>query len=303
MFKINISVAWVARLLAILVMTGVSISCKKFVRIAPPNTQIDAVNVFADDKAALSAATAVYAEMSVSYLDITSGGMTVFPALSADELIYTATNADFVSFQNNSVLANGQAISAHMWVPAYRDIYYANEVLEGVANSKTISESARNQLTGEMLVVRALDYFCLVNLFGDVPLELTTDYRINSVMPRTPVKDIYTQLSSDLLNAEGLLSGDYPTAMRARVNKWTAAALLARVDLYQKDWANAEAQATAVISSGQYTLEPDLNNVFSQASNETLWQLANDVSNTAEAAEFVPYDQATYPPMPLATFW
>lgn len=301
-FKINIGVARVAGLLVMLEIITVNISCKKFVEIAPPSTQIADVNVFADDKAALSAATAVYAEMSVSYLDITSGGMTVFPALSADELIYTAVNADFESFQNNSVLASGQSISAHMWVPAYRDIYYANEVLEGVANSKTISESARNQLTGEMLVVRALNYFCLVNLFGDVPLELTTDYRVNSLMPRTPVKDVYTQLSTDLLKAKGLLSGDYPTAMRARVNKWTAAALLARVNLYQKDWANAEAQATAVISSGQYTLEADLNSVFSQASNETIWQLANDVSNTAEAAEFVPYDPGDIPTYVLSDF-
>lgn len=302
LFKLKTGTGKAWQVIALLTITGIVTSCKKFVQVAPPNTEIAAADVFADDKAATSAALAVYAEMSLSYFDITSGGMTVYPALSADELVCTLTNPEILSFQNNAVIANGQSISGHMWVPAYRDIYYANAVLEGVTNSKTITESTLNQLTGEMLVVRALSYFCLVNLFGDVPLELSTDYRANSVMPRTPVHDVYVQLATDLLKAEDLLSTDYPTPMRARVNKWAAAALLARIYLYQKDWADAEAQSSAVINSSKYSLEPDLDNVFSKSSNETIWQLSSDFSNTAEAQEFVPYDPGDVPSYALTPF-
>jgi hypothetical protein len=302
LFKLKPSAGKAMQVIALLTITGIVTSCKKFVQVSPPNTEIAAADAFTDDKAATSAVLAVYAEMSLSYFYITSGGMTVYPALSADELVYTLSNTDLLSFQNNAVIADGQTILSHLWAPAYRYIYYANAVLEGVTNSKTITEATRNQLTGEMLTIRALSYFCLVNLFGDVPLELTTDYRANSVMPRTPVNGVYVQLATDLLKAEDLLGADYPTPMRARVNKWTAAALLARIYLYQKDWVDAEAQASTVINSSQYSLEPDLNNVFSESSNETIWQLSNDLSNTAEAQEFVPYDPGDVPNYALTPF-
>jgi hypothetical protein len=291
------------RIIAIMGMLSANTSCKKFAQVPPPNTQIEAVNVFADDKSALAATIAVYGGMSISSLNIASGGMTVYSALSADELVYTSSDPEFLSFQNNAVIAdNGQGIYGRMWLPAYKDIYYANSVLEGLTNSMTITQSTRNQLMGEMLVVRALNYFCLVNLFGEVPLELSTDYRVNSKMPRTPIDEVYNQLTTDLLKAEGLLNESYPSTLHARANKWTAAALLARIYLYQKDWTNAEAQASAVINSNQYALEPDLNNVFSQSSAETIWQLANDVTNTSEAAQFIPYSPQSIPNFAITPF-
>jgi hypothetical protein len=78
---------------------------------------------------------------------------------------------------------------------------------------------------------------------------------------------------SDLKDAENLLENLYPTANRTRPNKYAAAALLARVYLYRKDWINAEAQASLIIGSGMYSLDTDLNSVFLAGSNETIWQL------------------------------
>ncbi len=281
----------------------INFSCKKFVEVAPPQTEIEGVTVFSDNDAALSAALGVYASMQVSNLNICSGGMTVYPALTSDELIYTSTNAELLSFQNNSIIANnGTGIYSRLWVPAYKTIFYANSVLEGVISSKKISDSIRDQIEGEMLVVRALNYFCLTNLFGDIPLELTTDYRINSVMSRTSVVQIYDQLVTDLLKAKDLLKEDYPSSSRARPNKWAAAALLARIYLYKKDWVNAELQCASVINSNQYSLESDLQNVFSQSSNETIWQLANDNSNTSEGASFVPSSATSRPSYAITDF-
>ncbi|MGH2562963.1 MAG: RagB/SusD family nutrient uptake outer membrane protein, partial [Ginsengibacter sp.] len=201
-------------MMAVMITIAINISCKKFVQVGPPATEVAAATVFADDNAATTAAISVYARMGVSYLDITSGGMTLYPALSADELITTSSNTELLSFQNNKVIAdNGRGIYTRFWKAAYQDIYYANAVLDGVTNSRTITVATSNQLTGEMLVVRAIDYFCLVNLFGDVPLDLTTDYRANSVMPRTTVSDVYKQLTADLLKAEDLLKEDYPSAL------------------------------------------------------------------------------------------
>ena len=105
-----------------------------------------------------------------------------------------------------------------------------------------------------------------------------------------------------MLTAEGLLKEDYPSTSKVSVNKWAAAALLARIYLYQKDWANSEQQASMVINSGAYTLEADLDNVFSESSGETIWQLGNDFSNTAEAQTFVPYSPSDMPDYVLTPF-
>jgi len=53
-----------------------------------------------------------------------------------------------------------------------------------------------------------------------------------------------------------------------------ATALLARTYLYQKDWVNAEAKATALISStADFTLVTDLSKVFLRGSKEAIWQI------------------------------
>jgi hypothetical protein len=50
----------------------------------------------------------------------------------------------------------------------------------------------------------------------------------------------------------------------------------------------AETEATNVIGSGIYNLEPVLNNVFIKTSNETIWQIASTTGVTSMGANFVP---------------
>jgi len=271
-------------------------ACKKFVAIAPPVSAIENSVVFANDGAAVSAALGVYANMGLSNLYLASGGSTLYPSLSADELVYTSTNTELLSFQNNSIIPNnGTGIFTRLWVPAYQNIYSANAVMEGINQSTSVTQSVKNQLEGEMLVVRALNYFYLVNLFGDVPLELSTDYQTNAVMARTPVAEIYNQLISDMQVAKGLLLDTYPSELRARPNKWTATALLARLYLYKNDWQSALDQSTEVLNSNQYILESDLDNVFLTTSKEVIWQLANDYHNTGEGSAFIPSSDTSRP--------
>lgn len=153
-----------------------------------------------------------------------------------------------------------------------------------------------------MLVMRALNFFYLVNLFGDVPMPLQTDYRVTALLPRTPVQDVYNQIVQDLTEAQTLLKPAYPSASRSRPNLWTATALLARVYLYQKNWVQAEAQSTAVINSGIYSLAATPAGVFTATSNETIWQLLRDNGNTAEGSNFIPSSATTRPTYALTAF-
>jgi hypothetical protein len=56
--------------------------------------------------------------------------------------------------------------------------------------------------------------------------------------------------------------------------------------LYTKDWANAETNATSVISSQAYTL-PALADVFVNTSNEIIWQQANLTGVSTFGANFL----------------
>lgn len=86
-----------------------------------------------------------------------------------------------------------------------------------------------------------------------------------------------------------------------RPNKWAATALLARVYLYNKDWANAQAQSNAVISANIYTPLPSLDNAFLANNTEAIWQLkpVNLSYNTYEGL-LIPPSLTTLPSYPLS---
>ncbi len=129
----------------------------------------------------------------------------------------------------------------------------------------------------------------LTNLFGDVPVIISTDYRINSTIPKSSKANVYSQIIKDLLAAQEKLTEAYITnTERIRPNKFTASALLARVYLYIGDWTNSAAQATSIIDNGIYKLV-ELPNVFKKNSTETIWQMrpVDPNINTQEGYFFI----------------
>ena len=272
-------------------------SCKKFVEIEPAPNLIQTQKVFENDNTATSAAIQIYVLMRVSPQRFTEAGMSIVGGLSADEIYNTTSNSTWDPFFTNSIPSTNTSIKTNLWNAAYQNIYQINAVIEGLTNSNKLSGGLKNQLMGEMKTVRAWYYFYLVNLFGDVPLITGTDYRINAVMPRTSVTQVYNQIINDLTDAQSLLLTSYPSAGKARPNKWVATALLARVYLYQKDWTRAETQASAVINSNAYSLATDLNAVFLTNSTETLWETAalNGVDNTGIGTSYVASSSTVIP--------
>lgn len=274
------------------------LSCKKFVDIEAPESALPSSVLFTSDGGALAAAAGLYSNMVSSNLAFANGALTLYGGLSADELLNAAPNAAYDVFRTASLTAEESTILTRFWIPAYKTIYHANAVLEGLEGSTSLSKGVRRQLRGEMLVVRAFHYFYLAGLFGDVPYLMATDYTKNATHPRTPSAQIYAAIQADLEEAEGLLTEAYPAPGKGRPNRWTAAALLARVSLFQGNWARAEGAATAVLASGQYTL-PVLAAVFDTASTEVIWRLERAGANTAEGVTFIPPSATVQPALAL----
>ena len=271
-------------------------SCKQFVEVPAPTNQLNADDVFTDDKTATSAIVGIYSDME-SALPV-SIYLTLLPGMSADELTCTSGDRAYLQLVNNTY-APDNPYTAAVW-GIYSSLYKANACIQGIQNSTGLTPAAKNQLLGEALFSRAFCYFYLVNLFGDVPLITSTDYRINDTVRRTPSPAVYQQIIVDLTKAQTLLNSSYPSDQRVRPNIWTATALLSRVYLYTNNWVNAETQASAIINSGSYALSV-LASVFLNTSNETIWQLmpVNPLFNTQEATIFIPGDTTLVPTFPL----
>jgi hypothetical protein len=274
-------------------------SCKKFLEVDPPIDRSISAKVFSSDKTATSAVIGLYSQMMVTFPTFTSGGITIYAGLSGDELYSTSTaNPDLAEFVNNSLTSTNGFLSGDFWLRAHNLIYQANACIEGLTASSNISTATKQQLIGEAKFVRAYVYFYLVNLFGDVPLITSTDYNENSNLPRYPATEVYTQIVRDLKDAQSLLTVSYTTGERVRPNKLAATALLARTYLYLNDWPNAEAESTAVINSGDYSLDADLNSVFLANSNEAIWQImpVSPGFNTTEGRFLIPSPSASSKP-------
>jgi hypothetical protein len=101
----------------------------------------------------------------------------------------------------------------------------------------------------------------------------------------------------DLEGAKQDLQVAYVTSNRHRPNRYTAMALLAKAYLYQKDWSKAEYECTQIINSGLYNLDMNLNNVFVEGSNETLWALQPVLTTiqTYEGNAFIPSNALRIP--------
>jgi hypothetical protein len=268
-------------------------SCKKFVEVSQPKNQITTSEVFADSTDANAAVIGVYINMMGSAMGYDSGGLTVFSGLSADEIYQTSNNSVYNQFYVNNISSTNSTNNG-LWISAYSYIYTLNACVEGITASGGIQPSAKAQLIAEARFVRAFQYFNLVNLYGGVPVVTSTDYNVTRLTGRSSTDQVYNQIISDLQFAEANLNNS--TAFE-RPTPYAAGALLAKVYLYTGKSGMAETEASKVINSGVFNLEPNLNSVFLASSAETIWKLLPVAPNTAtfEALFFVPSSSGATP--------
>jgi len=256
--------------------------CKKYLEVDLPKTEVLTSSVFSNDDAAKLAIAGLYLGMKNTFLYNT----TRYAAFSADELTYYISYVTYDPMVADKVdVAN--VGTQELWDNFYSTIYNANAIIENAEASTGLTTAYKTQIIGEAKFFRAFSHFYLVNLFGKVPLITTTDVTKTMYAPRTPVDSVYAQIKADLTDAMNTLPADYAIAAgeRIRANKWAAVALLARVYLYTKDWANAEAMSAAVMSNSNYTLQTaaNINNVFKKNNTESILQWQRSQGNTTEA--------------------
>jgi hypothetical protein len=258
---------------ALLLITILSACSEKFTDLSPIS-QRNVNDFYRDGNDMIGAVNAVYKAlhqngaynqsywvMSEMRSDNTDGG--------ADQTGLGANMNIIDNFGENAATAE---IINSAYLDTYVGIGRANLILSRI-DAVPMDEALKNRIKGEALFLRSLFYYHLAVYFGRVPLvlsEISTEE--GKTYPQVSSADIYKQLISDLIKAEGLLTIKYTGTNVGRATKGAAATLLAKIYLTIGDKASAIPVLRRIISTYGYVLTPNYANI---------WGLAN--KNNAES--------------------
>ncbi|SKD00852.1 RagB/SusD domain-containing protein [Chitinophaga ginsengisegetis] len=265
--------------------------CKKLIEIPAPENQLTTPEVFTDSASVNSAVSGLYSYM-YNWRNVEGSPyksfITTLSSLTADETYYFSGNR-YPQFEQNAIPV-ADTRNLQLWADSYTAIYMANNILENINMLDKSSQGYRNQITGEAKFMRALCNFYLTDMFGDVPIILTTEVSKTALLPKSPQANVYNQIVADLKSAQELLYEDYiGTGARSRVNKFAAIALLSRVYLYMNKYPEAEAAASLVIGKNAFYRLETIDRVFLRSSSEAIFQFNADQNNaTYVARDFLP---------------
>ncbi|MEJ7830356.1 MAG: RagB/SusD family nutrient uptake outer membrane protein, partial [Segetibacter sp.] len=232
----------------IIISIGVTVSlltlfsCKKaFIELAPIST-VSTDALYKSDKDFKDAAIGIYGVYQNQYQN-----MWLFGDMrgddSWDELVKGTAAA-----MDNFTINNDDGVINSTWLNYYNIINRANTLLAKIDKADIAGVPNKNVYIGEARFLRALAYFDLVRIYGDVPMVtnlLSIDDGYKS--EREKVAKIFEEvIIKDLLIAESNLPAKFTGLDVGRATKGAAKSLLGKVYLTVKDFAKAEAKLQEV---------------------------------------------------------
>ncbi|MFV0247777.1 MAG: RagB/SusD family nutrient uptake outer membrane protein [Tenacibaculum sp.] len=260
-------------LLAVLYLLS-CIACESELNILPISKR-HLNNYYKTEAEIESAVTGVYAQLQSNGLyglDLIGvgeiSGENSFEEVPANDSGRFGQLDDFSTNAQNNLVGN-------IWRESYKAIQRANTVLNRISDISYTDKALKEQRIGEMHFVRALLYFNLVRLYGDVPLVLieTTDTFAFFGQGRTEKLKVYEQIEIELTRAIELL----PLLKSAgRPARGAAQALLSELKLTHSDFAGALSILEQLVKSKNYSLMPTTSDIFGQineGNNEILFEI------------------------------
>lgn len=246
-----------------LTMTVWFASCSQdFIEVNPISTaSVDAV--YKSDKDFKDAVAGTYAVMRDQYQNFW-----IFGDLRADDSWHALGNDAFLVSVNTFSMPSSADLMISTWRNYYSAINKANLILQKIeaADQNVVTNMTRH--IAEARFLRALAYFDLVRIYGDVPMVMTPITIAEGYQaPRETVDKIYSEvIIPDFLAAEENLPASYSGADVGRATKGAAKSLLAKAYLTIKDFAKAEVKLQEVTTMG-YALLPNFLDLYNY-SNE-----------------------------------
>lgn len=257
----------------------VSSGCEKQLEISPRQS-IDAATALTSREAIEASINAVYVRLknARNY----GRDLIALPEALADNGFATNKSGRFLpEAQNNT----GAHFTTTIWTNNYAGINQINLTLQALPAlnlTPAVSQAERDRWEGQLYFLRGLMLFDITRVYAYIPEAVvasqdkggvpiitngiaTADSALVFAPSRPSINDDYTQIVSDLQAANSRLS---QSASVNLANKPAAQALLAKVNLYRKNYSEAKRWADSCIASNGSKLST-VNNHVSQWRNDT----------------------------------
>ncbi len=271
----------------IIVMVQMFSSCRKELDYNP-EVFVSAQSVYKDEAGAVAGVTGIYQQLQT----LKKSDYQLIGVIGTDEVRccyqaqgYGSYYAGVVGMDVYDITFNSQNSDiGGFWAVCYQGIANANAALLYIPQIKNFADPAvQTRLEGEARFMRAVYYFYLVQLFGDVPMPLENTSFANG-LPRVPQDQVYAQIEADLKFAaancwtKSKLTGS--DAGRASVE--AAKALLGKVYLTLHDYTDAKTTFEDLINNDKISLLPNYANLFDgqhENNAESLFEIQYSTDN------------------------
>ncbi|HEX8019344.1 RagB/SusD family nutrient uptake outer membrane protein [Mucilaginibacter sp.] len=263
---------------------GAMVSCKKSFLELQPKGQFLESNYYANPDEAFAAVIAAYDPLVTETGGIDNTYSDPLGALnSASDECYAGggSASDVTPWQviNNYTLTPAQGPQNQFWAINFQGVNRTDVLLEKLPQVPGLSADLLKRYTAEGQFLRAHYYFDLVRLFKNVPLILNSLNLTNvyDQVQATP-EAVYTQIENDLKAAIPGLPATVPTTDGGRVTQGAAKALLGKVYLYEKKWADAATMLKDVNTNYGYKLLTNYGAIFSPTNkfnSESIFELVH----------------------------
>lgn len=249
---------------------------------------VTADNFYQTDRELLSAVGAAYANLFGTF----GSADNIMPLyeVTTDEMVVPTRGADWgdgghwVRLQTHTYNAQDPR-PLTTWNRLYAGVNACNRLL---ATLEPVGTEQADAYIAELKALRAIYYYWLLDLFGNVPLSVNfTDTEPPANSSRT---EVYNFVEQELLENAPALAKTGPTdeSTYGRVNYYTAYAALAKLYLNAEvytgtpQWDKAISACDEIINSGLYSLMPDYRDNFTEnnkGSTEFIWVIPYDEIN------------------------
>lgn len=135
-----------------------------------------------------------------------------------------------------------------------------NDFLTNIQNVEFADAKKKDNMVGQVKVIRAYKYFTMNWLYGGVPIIDSYETAEEAQVPRNTEEEVKKYIYDELDAAIPLLD-DAPAAS-GNIAKGTALAIKMRSALYYNDYERAKEAAKAIMNLGLYELDPSFENLF-----------------------------------------
>ena len=244
-----------------------TVSCKKSLDLDIENpNRIDESNFWKTGEHAIQGINAVYANFQKNGAPY-SRWLPFYMDARSDDGYSTSGWNELRSVVALNITDYSFEVQRETWDHHWRGVFRANQVLAYVPAIQ-MDETLKNRILGEAKFLRAVYYYHLISIWGNIPLILQPSQPDDK--PSQASRDqLWSQVEKDLTEAAAILPNSYTGEDLGRATKGAAHGYLGRAFMQQRKWQQAADAMTWLVTGPGATLYSLVPNYYDNFKEET----------------------------------